>query len=83
MKLNEKQVKYLDDLNEKLKGSNWDKMSMSDQIGNLAQRYAIAILRNINKLAENTDSERPQSQSTGNDLLSAFKSSISKDDWKL
>ena len=83
MKLNDKQVKYLDDLNEKLKSANWNKMDMTDQIGNLAQRYAIVILKNLNKLQDNTDSKASQSNDVGNDLLSAFKNSVSKDDWKL
>lgn len=83
MKLNDKQVKYLDDLNEKLKSANWNKMDMTDQIGNLAQRYAIVMLKNLNKLQDNTDSKATQSNDVGNDLLSTFKSSVSKDDWKL
>lgn len=83
MKLNDKQVQYLDDLNEKLKSANWNKMDMTDQIGNLAQRYAIVMLKNLNKLQDNTDSKASQSNDVGNDLLSAFKSSVSKDDWKL
>lgn len=83
MKLNDKQVQYLDDLNEKLKSANWNKMDMTDQIGNLAQRYAIVMLKNLNKLQDNTDSKASQSNDVGNDLLSAFKNSVSKDDWKL
>ena len=83
MRLNDKQVKYLDDLNEKLKSANWNKMDMTDQIGNLAQRYAIVMLKNLNKLQDNTDSKASQSHDVGNDLLSAFKNSVSKDDWKL
>ena len=83
MKLNDKQIKYLDNLNEKLKSANWEKLTMSDQIGNLTQRYAIAILKNINQLHDNPDSKAAQSNDVGNDLLSAFKNSVSKDDWKL
>lgn len=83
MKLNDKQVDYLNTLNEKLKSANWDKMTMTDQIGNLTQRYAIAILKNLNQLQNNTDSKASHSNDVGNDLLSAFKNSVSKDDWKL